>query len=66
MIPLVTNIFVTIAACLVYPAFGIGIYLISRYIRNGNKLKKFFFVPIILGFLFGISLLMAAISDLPR
>ncbi len=66
MIPLAVLPVYMVAAILLYPAFALGIYFVSRNLSNGRKLKRFIFIPIILGFLFGLGLLMAAISDLPR
>lgn len=57
--------FLIVAACIIYPVFGIGVYLVSRYLKDSGKLKILLFIPILIGFIFGAGLLLAVISDLP-
>ena len=66
MTSLTLDIFFIIAACIVYPVFGIVNYLISRNLSDSGKLRMFLFIPIIIGFFFGVSLLMVAINSLPE
>ena len=51
-------------AFVIYISFALGMQYLSKIIQRTKRIKAIIFVPIIFSFIFGFSIMLAALSEL--